>query len=99
MARSDMQCGIHSTDGNTTMVQHGDDPWVYKKRPLMLMPSLSLMFGPQSSRSIIKKTNKLINFIIIFSWDHLRINWMANPIGSMYAIYGNMDPINIPPLC
>ena len=21
------------------------------------------------------------------------------PIGSMYAIYGNMDPINIPPLC
>ena len=21
------------------------------------------------------------------------------PIGSMYAIYGNIDPINIPPLC
>ena len=21
------------------------------------------------------------------------------PIGSMYAIYGNMDPISIPPLC
>jgi len=21
------------------------------------------------------------------------------PIGSKYAIYGNMDPINIPPLC
>ena len=21
---------------------------------------------------------------------------MSNPIGSMYAIYGNMDPINIP---
>ena len=24
---------------------------------------------------------------------------MCNHIGSMHAIYGNMDPINIPPLC
>ena len=23
---------------------------------------------------------------------------IAIPIGSMYAIYGNMDPINIPPM-
>lgn len=57
------------------MVQHGDDPWIYKKRPLMLMPSLSLMFEPQSSRSIIKKQTYKLN---IFSWDHLGINWMAN---------------------
>ena len=26
-------------------------------------------------------------------------NMIWYPIGSMYAIYGNMDPINIPPLC
>ena len=25
--------------------------------------------------------------------------WVWYPIGSMYAIYGNMDPINISPLC
>ena len=24
--------------------------------------------------------------------------WVSYPIGSMYAIYGNMDPINIPPM-
>ena len=24
--------------------------------------------------------------------------WEPVPIGSMYAIYGNMDPINIPPM-
>ena len=33
--------------------------------------------------------------------DHMGmsgINHKHKPIGSMYAIYGNMDPINIPPL-
>ena len=26
------------------------------------------------------------------------VPWYTLPIGSMYAIYGNMDPINIPPM-
>ena len=48
-------------------------------------------------------------FIIIFSINTtilsasptitIRLSHMLIPIGSMYAIYGNMDPINIHPLC
>ena len=32
-----------------------------------------------------------------FNWDWTFF-YIAIPIGSMYAIYGNMDPINIPPM-
>ena len=31
---------IHSTDRDKATVQHGDEPWFYKKRPLMILPSL-----------------------------------------------------------
>ena len=33
-----------------------------------------------------------------FSETHIAIQPIMYPIGSMYAIYGNMDPINIPPM-
>jgi hypothetical protein len=33
-----------------------------------------------------------------FSWTVPRTTYVGKPIGSMYAIYGNMDPINIPPM-
>ena len=32
------------------------------------------------------------------SETHIAIQPIMYPIGSMYAIYGNMDPINIPPM-
>ena len=43
----------------------------------------------------------LIPYILDMIYDmiYIYIYIYIYSIGSMYAIYGNMDPINIPPLC
>ena len=46
--------------------------------------------------TVIRNHHIIISYIYIYT-DNTYIYIYTYPIGSMYAIYGNMDPINIYP--
>ena len=62
-------------------------------KQLLLAGSFSHVFP--SEFGIPKDQLILVSFFHVFPLEQPAYI----PIGSMYGIYGNMDPINIPPLC